>query len=120
MLYEAGEEVRFLTFNATGTNNINWFSQKQLIRSSWTDLKTFKASEFRYFHIYGHRDVNRSFEISTLYSGCRTDGGWLVITSTISEPDCEWAKPNNVSSIICSAKTTKATFDHHGKIMYFL
>ena len=119
MLYKAGEEVRFLKFDATGMDNTNWFSQTQLNRSSWTDLKTFGSVSGR-FDIRGHSEVSRSFEISTYYGGCQEDGGWLVITSTSSESKCKWARRNNVSSIVYSAKTTSAKFNNYGKIRHFL
>ena len=117
MLYKEGAEVRFLKFNATGMGSINWFSQEQLINSSWTDLKTFKATKWR-FVISGDR-VNRSFEISKPYNDCHDDGGWLVITSTSSD-GCPWAKRNNVSSIVCSANTKSVNFNDYGKIRHFL
>ena len=118
MLYKEGAEVRFLKFNATGMDRIKWFSQKQLINSSWTDLKTYQASKWR-FNIFGARKVKRSFEISTPYNGCGNDGGWLVMTSTISEPDCDWPKRNNVSSIVYSANRNSTNFNR-GKIKHFL
>ena len=118
MLYKAGAEVRFLKFDATGTDNTNWFSQEQLDTSSWTDLKTFGASQHWRFKIYGNRLGKRSFEVSAPYFGCTTDGGWLVITSTSSD-GCPWAKRNNVSSIIYSKKTNKTEFKS-GKRMYFV
>ena len=120
MLYKAGTEVRFLMFNATGTSNINWFSQKQFISSSWTDLKTFHASRFQYFHIYGRRKVKRSFEITKKYEDCKKDSGWLVITSNTSEPYCEWARRNKITSIVYSANTQSANFNNYGKIRHFL
>ena len=119
MLYKEGEEVRFLKFNATGMDNINWFSQEQLIRSFWTDLKTYKAPKWR-FLINGEPTVKRSFEITKQYGGCPADGGWLVITSTISETNCDWAKRNNVSSIVYSANTESVNFNRYGKIRHFL
>ena len=119
MLYKAGAEVSFLTFNAIDMDNTKWFSQKQLIWSSWTDLKTYEASQIKYFDIYGAPNVIRSFEISTSYIDCDNDGGWLVITSTSSD-GCPWAKRNNISSIVYSASTTSVNFNHYGKIRHFL
>ena len=119
VLYKNGSKVRFLKFNAAGTDNINWFSQEKLMSSSWTDLKTFTASEMKYFDIYGHRGVQRSFEVSTLYGSCKNDGGWLVITCSGLETNCAWAKSGSLTNIIYSNKTTSTNFNS-GNIIYFL
>ena len=119
VLYKEGSEVHFLKFNATGTDTINWFSQEKLMSSSWTDLKSFSASRMQYFDIYGHRDVQRSFEVSKLYGGCGTDGGWLVITFSSLETICTWAKSDSITNIIYSEKTTSTNFNYGNRI-YFL
>ncbi|PFX29174.1 Ephrin type-A receptor 4 [Stylophora pistillata] len=59
-LYTNGTEVLSTIFNAKGTTHLDWFSQKNLIQSSWTDLKN--ATYILPFHIDGRFGV-RNFEI---------------------------------------------------------
>ncbi|VDI30890.1 Hypothetical predicted protein, partial [Mytilus galloprovincialis] len=50
---EYGEEKAFLTFNGTGTDRTNWFSQKRMQNSSYTDLKDAIQGEGYFFSIAG-------------------------------------------------------------------
>ena len=84
VLYENGNEVVSLRFNATGTNNLNWFLQENLISSPWSDLKT--AANVQHFDLIGSFD--RYFELTRSYDGCGGDVGWLVITG----PGCPCAE----------------------------
>lgn len=49
MLYTGGKEVASLQFNVAGTDNINWFSQNNLVQSPWSDLKGAKKP-FEFCH----------------------------------------------------------------------
>ena len=75
VLYKNGSEVLSMSFNAVGTNRLNWFSQAKLLSSPWTDLKN--ASHLLHFDISGSH--KRYFEITRNYGGCLTDQGWLVV-----------------------------------------
>lgn len=79
MLYNGATEVVSLTFNAIGTDKLNWFSQNNLVKSPWTDLKT----KLQAFGIIGS---DRIFEISGRYAGCSADYGWFLITRSY----CLW------------------------------
>ncbi|KAJ7340356.1 Saccharopine dehydrogenase [Desmophyllum pertusum] len=94
VLYENGNELISLKFNASGTNNMDWFSQVNLISSPWSDLKT--ATNNNKFDIIG-RLLDRYFELSGPYTGCDSDTGWLVITN---HPVCRGtiALPSPVSN----------------------
>ena len=97
MLYKGGSEERFLKFKANGEDNINWFSQENLMSSYWNDLRT--GFTLKSFTING--PVKRSFEISKHYRGCPNDAGWLVITNRRSE-NCNWGKRNSGTNILYS------------------
>ena len=71
VLYENGDEVASMKFNASGTNRVNWFSQKNLVSSPWNDLKN--ASNLWRFNITG--SSSRFFEISFPYGRCKYDSG---------------------------------------------
>ena len=111
MLYVGGSEVRFVNFKANGEDNINWFSQGNLVSSSWNDLTTIKLP--RKFAIQGDHVGKRSFEITESYSGCPNDVGWLVITKSSSE-GCDWGKRNPGTNIVYS-KTANSENYSSGK-----
>ena len=91
MLYERGNEVVSLNFNATGTNRLNWFSQANLLSSPWNDLT--RTIGLLFFNMNG--GWNRYFEITKSYGGCSADVGWLVITGG----DCPWETRISIPSI---------------------
>ena len=78
MLYENGIEVATLKFNAVGTNNLDWFSQANLISSPWSDLKSAPSVNFG---IIGPQVSDRYFEFLKFYTHCSTDTGWLLVSS---------------------------------------
>lgn len=86
VLYEKGVEVVALKFSAVGTNNMDWFSQANLISSPWNDLKN---APFVNFGIIGPVVFDRYFEFLRWYTSCPTDPGWLLVTS---HPVCLWDK----------------------------
>ncbi|KAL9970506.1 hypothetical protein ACROYT_G022892 [Oculina patagonica] len=108
VLYKDGNEVVALKFNVSGTNNLNWFSQQNLISSPWSDLKT--AENLQQFDLTGSYD--RYFEISKLYDGCEGDTGWLVITG----PGCPWENRVPVQSIQYSKLGNYVLWDDHGNV----
>ena len=107
MLYTNGTEVASIKFNAGGTNNLDWFSQNNLVQSPWTDLKT--ATNLNNFGINGAA-IERNFEISANYGGCPRDAGWLVITGR----HCQWEKRQPIPAILYSKKTLKITWNVQG------
>ncbi|KAL9970508.1 hypothetical protein ACROYT_G022894 [Oculina patagonica] len=109
VLYENGNEVVSLKFNAGGTNNLNWFSQENLISSPWSDLKT--AANLQHFDLTG--SYGRYIEISRPYSHCNTDSGWLVITSV---NDCDWETRVPVQSIQYSKLGNSVVWNDYGNV----
>ena len=109
VLYENGNELISLKFNASGTNNMDWFSQVNLISSPWSDLKT--ATNNNKFDIIG-RLLDRYFELSGPYTGCDSDTGWLVITN---HPVCPWDNRAPKPSIQYSKKGTISRNEDYGK-----
>lgn len=105
MLYNAGTEVASLTFNATGTDKLSWFSQENLVQSPWTDLKT--ATNLQTFSINGD---TRIFEISGRYIFCPTDHGWFLIV----EDHCSWETRLPYASILYSKLDTFVNWNRYG------
>ena len=106
MLYQNGSEVVSLKFNATGTNNLDWFSQERLISSPWNDLKT--VAQLRKFGIVGL--YSRFFEISLSYNACDYDNGWLLIVGT----GCIWERRVPSPSIQFSKLSNAVTWGEYG------
>ena len=94
VLYENGNEVASMKFNASSTNSVNWFTQKNLVSSPWNDLKN--ANYLGRFDITGA--ASRFFEINGPYNACYTDSGWMVITGRV----CNWETRYTVPVILYS------------------
>ncbi|XP_078374803.1 uncharacterized protein LOC144658271 [Oculina patagonica] len=107
VVYTSGREVASLKFNAAGTDNLNWFSQNNVIQSPWMDLKT--ATGLVAFSIHG---VARTFEISHSYGGCGNDVGWLLITQS----HCQWETRHPVPSILYSKISTFVNWNSHDDV----
>lgn len=75
--FEFGNEVAYITFNGSGSDMTNWFSNDRLLSSSWCDLRS--NSVFNYFTIVGDILYNRRFFINRLYNGCDNDIGHIVV-----------------------------------------
>ncbi|CAH3116410.1 unnamed protein product [Porites lobata] len=97
-LYTSGELQKELKFNASGSNNSNWFSCSALTQSSWFDIP---SEPHNYFSIYGSvhstRDKRRFF-INRNYRSCPNDAGWMVITEL---EHCDW-EMNKKNAILYS------------------
>ncbi|KAK2549617.1 hypothetical protein P5673_029866 [Acropora cervicornis] len=99
-----------MSFNAVGTNRLNWFSKAKLLSSPWTDLKT--ASILRHFDITG--SYKRYFEITYQYGECTGDVGWLVVGNGL----CPWERHRSSkwSSIRFSNITRKTNWNHFNDV----
>ena len=107
VLYENGDEVISMIFNASGTNNVNWFSQARLISSPWNDLKT--SNGLQHFDIVGW--YSRFFEVSGPYITCQNDSGWMIITGG----SCEWETRVDVPGIQYSKLANNVSWNDYGK-----
>ena len=114
VLYKNGSEVLSMSFNAVGTNRLNWFSKAKLLSSPWTDLKT--ASILTHFDITG--SYQRYFEITYQYGHCTGDVGWLVVGNGL----CPWERHGSSkwSSIRFSNITRKTNWNHFSKRFSFI
>ena len=100
VLYENGNEVFSMKFNASGTNSVNWFSQKNLVLSPWNDLKN--GINVVHFDITGSH--SRFFEITETYHGpCVGDSGWMIITGAGCSWETRYTKPGILYSKLGSA-----------------
>ena len=108
VIYKESQQVTSLKFNATGTDNLNWFSHENLIYSPWIDLKMFSTVNFG---LLGPIVSNRFFEITGPYTGCQTDIGWLVVTS---HPVCPWDRRSPQPSIQYSKQGVASRMENYG------
>ncbi|XP_052073520.1 uncharacterized protein LOC127711489 [Mytilus californianus] len=90
-LYQKNEQVVWMTFNAKNSNNLNWFSKKNLYRSSFWDLSRWRTTNF--FSAEGHfikNHVTRRFFINEKYDSCPGDSGWFCIEE--KHDVCKWGQ----------------------------
>ncbi|CAG2214256.1 unnamed protein product [Mytilus edulis] len=109
VVYQYGEEKAFLTFNGTGTDMTNWFSQKRMQNSSYSDLKHASQGEGYFFSIAGVSHPSRRFYVNkdwTLTQWCY-DTGWLLVTAG-SDGYCPF-ELGNTFSILYSPESTSIT-----------
>nr|XP_058947475.1 uncharacterized protein LOC131775392 [Pocillopora verrucosa] len=110
VIYKDSQQVTSLKFNATGTDNLNWFSHENLIYSPWSDLKMFPSVNFG---LLGPIVSDRFFEITGPYTGCETDIGWLVVTS---HPVCPWDRRSPQPSIQYSKQRVASRMENYGNV----
>ena len=101
-----------MSFNAVGTNRLNWFSQAKLLSSPWTDLKT--AINLIHFDITGSH--KRYFEINYRYGGCPNDQVWLVVGNGA----CPWETHGSSNSSSISNIIRKTNWNHYSKRFSFI
>lgn len=112
IVYEGGVSKKELLFDATGTDNLNWFSGGKLISSSWTDINTEGTN---YFSIQG--DSPRNFFISRNYGGCDVDAGWLVAGAGIH---CSWeTSAAHKNKVLYSKLDTYTNWNTDGEDAYY-
>ncbi|VDI24358.1 Hypothetical predicted protein [Mytilus galloprovincialis] len=94
-------EKSFLHFDGTGTDKINWFSQEDLLNSSYSDLKTASPDVNGYhFAVEGYSRVRRRFFVSKSFGGCSEDFGWLLVSGGF-DGACSY-EPANTLTILYS------------------
>ncbi|XP_028415343.1 uncharacterized protein LOC114538367 [Dendronephthya gigantea] len=88
VLYSQTKEKLVLSFNASGTNNMDWFSVDRLQQPPWQDIV---SSPKNVFSIDGEclGNLCRSFFINSIYNGCPGDEGWFMVGSIAR---CAWEK----------------------------
>ncbi|XP_066027770.1 uncharacterized protein [Pocillopora verrucosa] len=110
VIYKDSQQVTSLKFNATNTDNLNWFSHENLIYSPWSDLKMFPSVNFG---LLGPIVSDRFFEITGPYTGCESDIGWLVVTS---HPVCPWDRRSPRPSIQYSKQRMASRMENYGNV----
>ena len=113
-LYEGGSSTKELMFDASGTNQFDWFSYEKLTSSPWSDL----SSEPRnFFTIQGdcHADKHcRSFLISRQYAGCGSDTGWMTGTTGRW---CSWeTNAARLNRVLYSKQSTYTNWNTNGEL----
>ena len=96
-------------FNATNSNNENWFSANRVISSPWTDLTT---SVHQFFSIAGDSGLKRYFYIAGPHGSCATDTGWLLFGGVV----CSWENRFPAGTIMYSKLTTSINRNDYGKL----
>ncbi|XP_028405285.1 uncharacterized protein LOC114527792 [Dendronephthya gigantea] len=109
VLYTQTKEHVVLKFNASGTNNMDWFSIDRLQEPPWQDIF---SSPKNFFSIDGscskqvkHRC--RSFFINSIYNHCLGDAGWLMIGGSTA---CPWETRFPGNSFQYSKSETNVTW----------
>ena len=87
MLYTKGKQQLVLKFNASGSDNLNWFKEDRLRQSQWEDIFTTSKNFFSVTGSCSHTGHCRSFFINHGYGGCPNDAGWLMIGGLEA---CQW------------------------------
>lgn len=101
-LYKDGSELFSIVFNASNSNNENWFTKNRVISSPWTDLKSNLPT---YFSIPGA--AGRRFYVHGPHPGCDGDYGWLSIT----QHHCTYETSLPSTSFIYSRLQTKTNWN---------
>ena len=108
-LYKGQNEVLSILFNATNSDNKNWFSKDRILDSPWSDL--IKNAPVTYFSIAGESD--RRFYISGPHNGCHSDYGWLSIIMQ----HCAYEKRFPIYTVMYSKLQTNTNWNVYGKII---
>ena len=108
-LYRNGSDPEILSmmFNATNSDNKNWFSKNRLIRAPWTDLD----SEPQNFFTTGNDYTGRAFYISRNHGGCQHDAGWIVVTFN----HCAWEFRLPPITVMYTKRKTYTSWSQYGK-----
>ncbi|KAK7480628.1 hypothetical protein BaRGS_00028100 [Batillaria attramentaria] len=104
-LYENGVQQRFVEFDGSGSNFLNWFTQARVVNSDWTDISNETAN---FFSIAGVNfpDVPavRRFYINRSFGQNCDDQGWLLVAE--ADDVCDYVPPPPYPVIIYSGATT--------------
>ena len=108
-LYKDGSESLSIVFNATDSDNTNWFSSDRLLYSPWSDLNT---EPHLFFSIEGTGFGGRNFYIMRNHNGCPGDTGWLMVTTLDA---CSWEITLPPARLFYSKLTTYAQMNLAGE-----
>jgi len=100
-------EILSLVFNATNSNNVNWFSRGRLTHSPWTDLFTEPLLTFALQGCCG-----RTFYITKSHGGCPQDFGWLLVSFN----DCVYESRLPQTTVMYSNHTSYVNWNNYGNV----
>ena len=109
-IYDKGQMVKKVVFNARSSNYVNWFDARKVIDSSWSDLTTRPHNFFSIAGNDNHSHIRR-FYISHSHNGCDNDYGWFAVSDS-STNLCPWEKGVAFPSFHYSSGTTVARWQH--------
>ncbi|XP_077992102.1 uncharacterized protein LOC144446224 [Glandiceps talaboti] len=105
--YDSGVEKMSLVFDASGTSKTSFYSSSYLLYAPYTDIY---SSSMNYFSMSGHSTstLGRHWFISSYYSGCNGDAGWVCVSDpTSSSGGCDWENMETRPNFIYSTSTTR-------------
>ncbi|CAC5420409.1 unnamed protein product [Mytilus coruscus] len=106
-IHKNGTEVAFFLFDGKESNKTNWFLKERLQNSSYIDLQNSTSNiPTNVFSIYG------SFYINSVWGGCASDAGWLMVYDTHNLGGCSWEKHylSDKPAILYSPISTRVRF----------
>lgn len=106
LLNAAGQVLKELKFDASGSSRESWYSKTRLKFSPWTDVAASAATNV--FTPGGHEAEKRAWFITKPYpnTGCPDDEGWLVVHGTLANPACAYEQPMPNIKIFYASGTT--------------
>ena len=106
---------KYIKFNTKGSDKYTWFSNSNIISSSWTDIQNISKN---YFSIAGDTTNKRQWFVNYTYGGCDIDSGWIVVSTNPSKDACSqngyWQNAP-VGSILYSAGTSYVNYTSTAK-----
>ena len=105
-LYKAQNELLSIVFDATNSDNENWFSNDRVISSPWTDFSSYPPTSFSVAGAGG-----RPFYIAGPHHSCQTDRGWLMTASV----HCPHELRVPVTTVLYSKLQTNTIWNTYGK-----
>ena len=112
-LYESGNVLKELVFNATASQYSNWFAKARLKSSPWSDIWTEPQN---YFSVLGVSVTDtkrrRYFLINRNFGGCDVDRGWLMYTDNNW---CHYERGRRSSTVQYSKLSGIARMAEYGK-----
>ena len=114
-LYESGNVVKELVFNATASQYSNWFEKARLKSTPWSDIWTEPQNHFNLYGFSVWPDTTqqrRYFYINRNFGGCDVDRGWLVYTD---HNGCGFEHGQRYSTVQYSKLSGSARMSDYGK-----
>ena len=106
VLYNGGDPVKELKFNAKDSDNEHWFNYDRLTENPWTDMDSQPMNLFAI-----EADYQRSFMINSEYGGCPNATGWMMITGA----KCSWEQHFGKDAILYSKLDGRTNWNDYGK-----